>query len=226
MKRLYRNISKPSRPIRTIEEYVKAKKRFSSANFTQTDRQQIESISEGFFVVNNCKVPVKDGALLINQWINKHERTIVPLTDAQKIANKKESQKRSREKTKTKRLNPIETVELSHDMTCINMPNLFRDYGAKRTLTVSAKRRITAIHGNNLVENPKVHYGQFRIKKTAGIPIQQLLKTAAWLIMASKDRGEKSTYESYRQYITRIHNAPKTYREIMKKVHEQRAHKI
>ena len=84
---------KQQKPVRTIDEYCKAKKRLSVENFTEADIEQIKNTTEGFFVVNNCKIPVKNGTLDLTQWINKHEKTIIPLTIEQKAVNKKASQK-------------------------------------------------------------------------------------------------------------------------------------
>ena len=210
---------KQQKPVRTIDEYVKAKKRFSSANFTVMDKQQIESTIEGFIIINNCKLPIKDGALDLRIWIKK-EKTIIPLTNEQKTINKKASQKAYRLRQKLKLLNPIEEKELSHDITSQNMPNIFRDYTEKRKASTCPKRLITA--KRIIPDKPKVHYQQYKAKFGANIPIQHLLKTAQWLIDLTKDKGEKSKYETYKQYLAKVNNAKKTYIEVMEKAHKRK----
>ena len=211
---------KQQKPIRTIDEYVKAKKRFSSANFTVMDKQQIESTIEGFIIINNCKIPIKSGALDLRIWINKHEKTIIPLTIEQKAANKKASQKAYRLRQKAKLLNPIEEIELNHDITSLNMPHIFRDYTEKRKASTCPKRIITA--KRIIPDKPKVHYQQNRAKFGANIPIQHLLKTAQWLVDLTKEKGEKSKYETYKQYLAKVNNASRTYIEVMEKAHKRK----
>jgi len=208
---------KQQKPVRTIDEYCKAKKRLSVENFTSQDIEMIKNTTEGFFVVNNCKIPVKNGTLDLTQWINKHEKTTVPLTEDQKKEHKKASQKAYRLRQKAKLLNPIEEIELNHDITSLNMPHIFRDYTEKHKASVCAKRLITAKRNT---DNPKTHYQQNKAKFGANIPIQHLLKTAQWLVDLTKDKGEKSKYETYKQYLTKVNNASRTYREVMEKFHK------
>ena len=187
-KRFLKTKPKP-KPLRTIEEYIKAKKRFSSANFTMNDKQQIESTTEGFIIINNCKLPIKNGVLDLRIWINKHEKTTVPLTEDQKKEHKKAAQKAWRIRQKAKLLNPVEEKELSHDITSLNMPNIFRDYKTdKQKTSICSKRLITAKRNT---DNPKTHYQQNRAKFGANIPIQHLLKTAQWLIEIGKEKSNK-----------------------------------
>jgi len=208
------------KPVRTIDEYIKSKKRFSSANFTVMDKQQIESTIEGFIIINNCKIPIKSGALDLRIWINKHEKTTVPLTEDQKKEHKKASQKAYRLRQKAKLLNPIEEIELNHDITSLNMPHIFRDYTEKRKASTCPKRIITA--KRIIPDKPKVHYQQNRAKFGANIPIQHLLKTAQWLVDLTKEKGEKSKHETYKQYLAKVNNASRTYIEVMEKAHKRK----
>lgn len=133
-------------PLRTIEEYTKAKKRFALDNFNSDMVRIISQTVKGYITVNNCKIPVKNGALDLTQWISyKHEKTIIGLSSAEKKASKSNSQKKHREKLKAinSGLMEIEDKPLA-EMTYANSQNIFHTI-VHDGKTHTVKRIITAI---------------------------------------------------------------------------------
>lgn len=180
---------KAKKPIRTIDEYLKAKKRFTEASFTPTDKHQIESTTEGFIIINNCKIPIKNGTLNMTQWTNRHEKPErVKLTEEQKKANRKASNKKQYDKRKLIVADIEEKPNM--ELTSINMPSIFRDFRPVKPIDDRPKRIITAKH-LSIEQKPKVHYQQYKAKIGANIPIQQLLKTAKHLTEIGREKGNR-----------------------------------
>lgn len=211
-----RRFKKPEmkRP-RTIQEYCAAKKRLSINNFGKTDVTQIESMMDNeYFIVNNVKIPIKAGTLDLTKFDEKPLELIKPRTKEEKKIASKISQKRYRDKQRKIAMGLLEVEEKpDKEMTTINMPFIFRTYGIdeKKKSSDSPKRQITGIR---LIEKPKVHYGQYKAKYGANIPIQQLLKTTNYLRDLAKDKGEKSKKGEYKTLMTLTEKVNKHYKTL------------
>ncbi len=223
-----KNKQKVTHNIRTIEEYIKAKKRLSTAFFTALDVSQIMVMKDNeFFIINNCKIPIKSGTLDLTQWTNKHKKPIIqkPLTVKEKKELRNKKQKEYREKRKAQKLltdndNEPEKLEIEYNITEIFR---FKTVGPK-SLINEPKRLITAIR---LSKNRKaVTYQSLKpIKKTANIPIQSLLKTAKWLNELSINNGSKSDFKGFNDFIIKSDKGNKHYQALeltLKAVNGQR----
>ena len=159
--RHYRDITKTAKtPIRTIEEYIKAKKRFSLDNFNALDVKMIMTTDKGFIKINNCNIPIKNKALDLTQWISKNTNTIIHLTKDEKKLSAINSQKRYREKQKLIKSGAI-TIEDKplESITYANSQNIF--YGNMTTKTRTSKRIITAIRNTQSFYIPEMFFEEY-----------------------------------------------------------------
>jgi len=133
-----------NRPIMTIEHYISAHKRLSLSDFTTKDISQISAMNEGFFIVNNCKIPVKNGALLLNQWTSRYAyriKTIKQTIEQKKISNKISHQKH-RDLVKSGNLEEA----IDDHITFTSMTSIFHDFNQHGNNKNTIKRNITATH--------------------------------------------------------------------------------
>ncbi len=137
--------------IKSIEAYIREHKTFLLSDFSDKDITQISTMSEGFFIVNNCKIPVLNGSLLMNQWITRNNRQPKreKLTTEEINEHKKLSHKRYVDKQKLIKsgLMDIEDKPIS-EITFTSMTSIFRDYQKSKSNTV--KRIITAKHEDKI----------------------------------------------------------------------------
>ncbi len=128
---------------RTIDEYTRQKKSFLLSDFSEKDIMQIMSTNEGFITVNNCKIPILNGSLLLNQWVTRYvkiervKRTIEEIKQS-----KKDTQKRYREKQKDIAKGLIQREDNNNEITFTSMTSIFRDYG--HTKNTMYRRIVTA----------------------------------------------------------------------------------
>ncbi len=129
--------------IKSIDEYTRQHKSFLLSDFTEKDIMQISTMSEGYFIVNQCRIPVLNGNLLLNQWITRYAKIDrVKMTVEQIKQSRKDSQKRYVQKQKDIAEGLIEKEDTNTEITFTSMTSIFRDYARAKSTMV--KRIITA----------------------------------------------------------------------------------
>lgn len=122
-----------------ITTYIQKNKRFSTTEFTEDIVNQISTMHTGNIIINNIRVPIRDGALDLTCYEPKEEK---PITKQRYNAAK---QKRYRERQKSINAGKIDNVQGAY--LTINAHNKTPLREPKHTTTsLSPKRIITAKH--------------------------------------------------------------------------------
>ncbi len=135
--------------IRTIEEYITAKKRLSVTFFTPEDIKQITAMSnDEFFIINYCKIPIKNGTLDLTQWTQKRKakRPVKILTIEEKRELRNNKQRDYRHKQNVLKNAPI--LEIPETKTQYNISEIFHLFRCDKLKydNTYGKRLITAKH--------------------------------------------------------------------------------
>jgi len=170
-KRHYIYEKEPIRSMMTIETYIRQHKTFSLKDFTVSDIKQISLMIEGYFIVNNCKIPVCNGTLMLNQLTSRFHNTYsrVKLTVDEIKQSRKDSQKRYVKRQKDISKGIIDKDEKDSSITFTSHTSIFRDY-AKKQKAYSVKRLITAKRDNEYMYIPDMFYEECNrpiVKKTS-----------------------------------------------------------
>ena len=170
-KKHYIHEKEPIRRSMTIETYTRQHKTFSLSDFSVSDVKQIMSMYEGFFILNNCKIPVLNGSLQLNQLSSRFHKPYgrVKLTVDEVKQSRKDSQKRYVKRQKDISKGIIDKDEKDSSITFTSHTSIFRDY-AKKQKAYSVKRLITAKRDNEYMYIPDMFYEECNrpiVKKTS-----------------------------------------------------------
>jgi len=136
-----------------INTFVQKKKRLSITSFKLLDVIQILNSNDGHIIVNNCKIPIKNGALDLTSW-NKptKEKKAISKTKQQK----QEQNKRAYANRKLKASGNIPEIIQGEYLTIHGKNKLpIREITVKNSASHQPKRLITAIRLNVAVTTEK-----------------------------------------------------------------------
>ena len=128
--------------VRTLQEFITAKKRLNTAVFSIVDVVNILNTEVGYIIVNNVKIPIKNGALDLTTW----DKPIKAKKDKDKRKEQlRKNQKAYRDRIKAKKDNPVESIVMGEYLSLHAKNNTpIKQIANKKPSIHTAKRIITA----------------------------------------------------------------------------------